>query len=183
MLIPCRCCCCCCCAASTCCAGPLDAYVSVPSKPYSAAVVLITDIFGHQTDGIRRWADKLADAVSEPGTAHSSTAYTARVRPAQQHSSTAHTPREFGEAHSSTAHTARARPHHRHNCCECLAHPTYLCCAVLWSCMQPGLPGGDPRLLQGQPPQAGRLNGDICRVVRPQPHSTCTGRRKSCRPG
>ena len=37
----------------------------VPSKPYTAAVLLITDIFGYKTDAIRRWADRLADAVSE----------------------------------------------------------------------------------------------------------------------
>lgn len=45
-------------------AGGLDAYVVVPNKPYTAAVVLVTDIFGYKTEGIRRWADKLADAVS-----------------------------------------------------------------------------------------------------------------------
>jgi dienelactone hydrolase len=38
--------------------------VVVPTKAYSGAVVLITDIFGYKGDGIRRWADRLADAVS-----------------------------------------------------------------------------------------------------------------------
>jgi dienelactone hydrolase len=38
--------------------------VVVPTKAYSAAVVLITDIFGYKGDAIRRWADRLADAVS-----------------------------------------------------------------------------------------------------------------------
>lgn len=52
-----------------CTAGGLDAYVVEPSKAYSGAVVLITDVFGYKTDNIRRWADKLADAVSyrQPG--------------------------------------------------------------------------------------------------------------------
>lgn len=45
-------------------AGGLDAYVVAPSKPATAAVVLVTDIFGYKTDGIRKWADRLADAVS-----------------------------------------------------------------------------------------------------------------------
>ncbi len=35
----------------------------VPSKPYTAAVVLYTDIFGYKTAGIRAWADKLAAEV------------------------------------------------------------------------------------------------------------------------
>lgn len=44
--------------------GGLDSYVVQPSKGASAAVLLVTDIFGYKTEGIRRWADKLADAVS-----------------------------------------------------------------------------------------------------------------------
>lgn len=43
--------------------GGVDAYVSVPSKPYTAAVLIVSDVFGHKTDGVTRWADRLADAV------------------------------------------------------------------------------------------------------------------------
>jgi hypothetical protein len=38
--------------------------VVVPTKQYSGAVLLVTDVFGYKTDSIRRWADKLANAVS-----------------------------------------------------------------------------------------------------------------------
>jgi hypothetical protein len=44
-------------------AGGLDAYVAQPSKDATAAVLLATDIFGYKTENIRKWADKLADAV------------------------------------------------------------------------------------------------------------------------
>lgn len=80
--------------------GGLDAYVAVPSKPYTAAVVLFTDIFGYKTDNIRRWADKLADAVSQglQGFCSSACCATRIWRCTQQHST----------------HTTDP------NCCQCL---------------------------------------------------------------
>lgn len=44
-------------------AGGLDAYVAVPKKPYSAAVLVITDIYGYKNDNVRLWADHLAHQV------------------------------------------------------------------------------------------------------------------------
>ncbi|KAF6253329.1 dienelactone hydrolase family-domain-containing protein [Scenedesmus sp. NREL 46B-D3] len=38
----------------------LDAYVATPAGPYKAAVLMIPDIYGWQTDGTRVWADNMA---------------------------------------------------------------------------------------------------------------------------
>lgn len=41
----------------------LDAYVATPAGPYKAAVLMIPDIYGWQTDGTRVWADNMAKQV------------------------------------------------------------------------------------------------------------------------